>query len=67
MPEKAKSPAPPSRFISKQEAAGIIHMSVQFIDKLFDNGHLKKYHFGRSVRIIRAEFQQWVEKNEVRL
>jgi excisionase family DNA binding protein len=51
------------QFISRQQAAGMIGMTVQYIDKILAQGHIAKHRFGHSVRIRLDEFLMWIEAN----
>jgi excisionase family DNA binding protein len=57
----------PQKFISRAEAASLLGMTVQYIDKKIADGTLAYYRFGRSVRLRRDEFEKWVAGKRVQL
>jgi excisionase family DNA binding protein len=67
MQSKATNAPSPQHFISRADAAKLLGMTVQFVDKKIADGTLPYYRFGRSVRLRRDEFEKWVAGKRVQL
>ena len=58
--------AAPSQFLGRQQAAALLSVDPQTIDKLIRLGHLRAYRVGRRVLIKQDELLRMVEAGEVR-
>ena len=61
----AVSAPEPAQFISRREAAALLTVNVQSIDKLIRSGVLPAYQLGRRILIKKDQLLRMVEAHEI--